>query len=138
MEQIQLQNEEQVFEQVLLLQGDECLHFRIDTERANDLRYIKFKKEGLQNTVMSYINLTNEMANLLNFEKFVDRVAQLSIEENSLTEEIIRVFAGEKVLKYLTSPHTHHIYTIDTQNRVLSIQRQGTCTAQSHMGICTC
>ena len=36
---------------------------------------------------MSYINATHEMANLINFEKFVDTVAQLSIEENRLTEQ---------------------------------------------------
>ena len=76
------------------------------------------------------------MANVINFEKFVDRVAQLTVEENSLKERVLLQYAGEKALRYLTSSQTNHKYQIDAQNCVLSIQLNDTCTAQSHMGIC--
>lgn len=138
MERKLLNNEDEVLEQVMLLQGNECLYFKLDRDECNDLKYVKFKKDGLQNTVMSYINATHEMANLINFEKFVDTVAQLAIEENRLTEQMIAKYAGEKVMRYLTSPHSHHQFTIDNQNAVLGVQRNNTCTAHSHMGICTC
>jgi hypothetical protein len=55
-----------------------------------------------------------------------------------LREEILRKYLGEKAMRYLISGHSHHQFTIDTRNAVLSIQRNNTCTAQAHLGICTC
>lgn len=138
MERIILNSAQEVFEKILSLEGEETLFLNIDKGMANDLRYIRFKKDGLHNTVMSYINSTHEMANLINFEKFVDRVAQLTYDQNILQEKILMKYIGEKATRYILSNHSHHQFTIDTQNSVLSIQKNNTCTAQSHMGICTC
>ena len=136
MERMSLDNEDQVLEAILSLDKTEIIFMQIDKNMANDLRYVGFKKDGLQNAVMSYINETHEMANVINFEKFVDRVAQLTVEKNSLEEQILLQYAGEKALRYLTSNQSNHKYQIDAQNCVLSIQLKNTPTAQSHMGIC--
>jgi hypothetical protein len=138
MENILLNSEQELMEEIFKLQGDQALFLNLDKNMCNDLRYINFKKEGLQNSVMSYINSTHEMANLINFEKFTERVAELTVADANLRDEILLKYVGEKAMRYLASPRSHHQFVIDTQNKVLVIQKNGSCTAQSHMGICTC
>ena len=74
MERISLENEDKVLEAILGLDKTEIIFMQIDKNMANDLRYVGFKKDGLQNAVMSYINETHEMANVINFENCSGKV----------------------------------------------------------------
>jgi len=123
------------YQQVINLKGEEKIFVRFDSDMAKDLNYISFKKDGLQNSVMSYINATHEAANMVNFEKFVERIALLKVEENQMIKKILDAHLPEKIVRYVMMPHPKHTYTIDVNNEVIVIEPRGSAEAlHSHFG----
>lgn len=112
-----------LLEAVLALSGDEKLFVRIGENDSKRLRFLYFRKNGLDNAVLSYINSTNELANELNFTKFVDKIANITIELEEIKESILRGYLPEDLANYLLSPLAEHSYLIDNYNDVIILSR---------------
>lgn len=135
MEHKNIDGEEAMMLEIASLVDEQVIWVPLEHNMCKDLKYVVFKVSGFRNTVMSYLNSTNEMANFLNFEKLTEKIAALAIEEEELKEQILYKAVGEKAARYLKSPKTHHQFIIDTQNYVLMVSRNSSCSAYAHMGL---
>ena len=80
MEHKNIDGEEAMMLEIASLVDEQVIWVPLEHNMCKDLKYVVFKVSGFRNTVMSYLNSTNEMANFLNFEKLTEKIAALSLD----------------------------------------------------------
>lgn len=131
--------EDQVMNQVTTIKGEERIYVTIDREYCKRLQYIFYKRQGLENLFLSYMNNTFEDANKMNFDTFVDRLALTYVEESQNIEEIGILVLGKELYDYLSHSQSEQMFTIDyTHNQLIIHHRSIRNSVIPHLGGCNC
>ncbi|MNB91992.1 hypothetical protein D3C81_521360 [compost metagenome] len=106
----------EVVKAVFALRGEERIFCQIDKAIGKQFKYASFKKDGMNNLFLSYMNTTNEQANQMSFDSFIDRYNQILEEEADLFDKIGYQYFGSELYKYLIDNSTPHEFYIDFEN----------------------
>jgi len=122
-----------LLEALLGLEGDQKIFVSFDVNDAKRMRFLNYQKSALENVVLSYINATNELANEVNFNRFVEKIAQLTIDTEDATAKILNGHLPEEVASYIQSPATKHSYVLDVLNSVIILSREESSNQPLHV-----
>lgn len=82
---------EQLFEEIKNLKEDQNIFLDISKDDSNKLKLISLQKQSMENLFNSYINNTNELANEMNLDNFLNKYYEKFKEEYEIiTNNILK------------------------------------------------
>lgn len=130
-------NSKDLINSIISLKQDQRIFIPIEEDMARDLKFVFYKRQGLDNLFLSYMNNTVEQANQMNLETFVDRVARSQVEENEIIRHIGLTLLGTDIFDYLSDTSTPQTFTIDFERKIFIIHLINE-NAQDYAGGCNC
>ena len=115
-------DEEELLKKILDLEGEQKIFIKLNHDLCKEYKYICYKVDGFQNALNSYLNSTTEAANQVNFEKFVDKIAQLIIEKEEIFELLATSVLPEKIYAFLNLEKRTHSYMIEPYMEVMVVE----------------
>ena len=106
-------NGDEVIRKIMELEGEQRIFVSIDHDIAQTIRYVYYKRQGLENLFLSYVNKTAEEANQFNLDKFIERLAQTHVDESDLVKESGIATFGIDLYNYLSHSASLHSFYID-------------------------
>lgn len=128
----------ELIQRIPLLTGDERIMISIPEDYSRQLRFAYYKRQGLENLLMSYLNRTTEHADAMNLEKFTDRVAITYMDEAATIREVGMTILGTDVYEYLSSTITPQVFSIDFERSILIIHPTNATNPTLYVQSCNC
>lgn len=114
-------NSDNILSVIRNLTSEERIMIPIHDDWAREMRFAYFKRQGLENMMLSYINNTTEHANEMNLEKFTERVAMTYIEERDTLKKIGMTVLGKELYEYLVDSDIPQSFSVDFDRALLII-----------------
>lgn len=127
----------EVASKMLTMAPDERIMIPVDPNLAKDVRFAFYRRQALENLMMSYINRTTEMADQMNLQNFTDQAAKTFMDEAETIRKIGLSMLGEELYDYLSTDITPQKFSIDFERNLLIIHPAGTVSA-NYITECDC